>query len=179
MASTLVIQIKSELSQAEMRACIGHLAQGPREVIENVDQFVRSVKSRKNRATLNIATSAAAPVQAAGTATLASVADSNTIVIGGVTLTAKTSPAGSSQFARGVSNTADATALKNCINAHPTLSQVVTATSAAAVVTITANVPGVVGNFIVMSGSGTFTLVQLTGGAGGATEAPTTVAAGL
>ena len=114
------------------------------------------------------------PVAASGTLTLASVADTNTAVIGGVTLTAKTSPAGQAQFLRGVSDTADAAALAACINAHTSLKLIVSATSALGVVTVTANHKGVLGNYITTTATGNITAggAALANGAGGSDVAP-------
>ena len=107
--------------------------------------------------------------KATGTLTAASVADNDTCVIAGVTLTAKTSPSGASQYLRGVSNTADGAALAACINANTSLNGIVTAASVAGVVTITAYANGAIGNGLPLAGtavrlaaSGAF----LTGGTG-------------
>jgi len=88
---------------------------------------------------------------ASATATLATVVADNTITIGGVTLTAKASPADQTQFAVGASNTECAAALAAAINAHTTLKHLVYASASAAVVTISAVVPGPVGNQIPVS----------------------------
>lgn len=180
MASTLVIQIQSNRSQAQVKQDLQSAKEQPREILSNFLKEVRRIQGRSSRAKLFFHTSAAAPVAASGSATCASVADADTIVIGGVTLTAKTSPSGQAQWARGVDDTTDAAALKACINAHSTLSQILVATSALGVVTITALERGVIGNFVIMSQTGShITLAQLAGGTGGSTEAAVTVAAGL
>jgi hypothetical protein len=96
---------------------------------------------------------------ASGTVTCVTVANNSTVTIGNQTLTGKTAaPSGQNQFLCGVSATADALALKNCINAHSTLSQYMLATSALGVVTITMIGPalGVIGNqFKLTSSDGT------------------------
>lgn len=115
---------------------------------------------------------AVATACATGTATLASVADSDTIVVGGTTLTAKTTPSGSSQWKRGVSNTADAAALAACINANTTTNKIVRATSSGAVVTITSLYPGPIGNLVTLSQTGgTMTLSPATALGSGASDA--------
>lgn len=133
-------------------------------------------------ASVDVQSSASDPVAASVTATLATVAADDSITIGGVTLTAKAAPAGEAQWSQAGTDTADAAALAACINAHSTLSKVVAATSAAAVVTITCLVKGVVGNFITCSEAGitiTLSATALSGGTGGATTAAKTYSAGL
>lgn len=73
-------------------------------------------------------------------------------------------------------NTYVAASLAAAVNAHATVSQVVVATAAGAVVTVTARQKGVVGNFIQFSdGDSTITSAPtsgyLAGGTGGATDA--------
>lgn len=116
------------------------------------------------------------PVAASGTITLASCA-TDTVTIGGVTFTGSSTPTGDEQFETDGTDTADAAALAAKINAHPTLSKVVSATSALGVVTVTCLVKGVVGNFITLSETGSTITVSgaaLTGGTGGATSAAKT-----
>lgn len=94
---------------------------------------------------------------ASGQVTCVTVANNSTVTIGTVVLTGKTSaPSGTSQWLCGVSATADAIALKNCINANASLSPYFLATNpSVGVVTITAigNVLGVVGNFVILASS--------------------------
>ncbi len=91
---------------------------------------------------LAIATTA---VAASATATFATVVAGNTVVIGGVTFTGHDTTTTGVQFLTG---TTDA------ISAASLAAKVVVATSAAAVVTFTAIVPGVVGNFITLTATG-------------------------
>lgn len=111
----------------------------------------------------------ASGVYATGTATLASVVATNTIVIGGVTLTAIASAPTNAQFLVGASNTATATNLAAAINANTSLDQLVQATSSGAVVTIACLVPGTIGNLVTLSQTGgTITVASaLTGGTDG------------
>lgn len=103
--------------------------------------------------------------RASGTITCASVSDADTVTVGGVVLTAKTSPSGNYQWARGVSDTADAAALAACINNLTGLTQDAASTgiqglieskSAAAIVTVYAVAEGTAGN--------AYTLVSSNGG---------------
>lgn len=123
----------------------------------------------------DIQTSSSAPVRASGTITITygSAANADTITIGSVTLNAETgTPSGQNQFKLQTDAPTTATNLKNCINAHTTLSLLGVATAASGVVTFTLFTPGKIGNQCVLtssngtgwacSGSG-----YLTSGAGG------------
>lgn len=80
------------------------------------------------------------------TMTFASQTDGDTIQIGAMTLTAKTSGATGAQFNIGASNTASAVSLAAAINANS--SGLLYAKSAVAVVTVYATTTGVIGNAI-------------------------------
>jgi phage tail sheath gpL-like len=140
--------------------------------VHGMINHLQALASGNAKGTLYTHTGSADPVAASGTITLASVAADDTIVIGGVTLTAKASPSGEAQFSQAGTNTEDAAALAAKINAHSTLSQVITASSLNAVVTVTAKQRGVIGNFITMAQTGgtmTLSAAALAGGTGGAT----------
>ena len=111
-------------------------------------------------------------VKATGTVTLASFVANDTVTINGVVLTGKASPAGSAEFACGVSDTADAAALAAVINAHTTLNTMVVATSALGVVTLTAYVPGALGNAVTLaiSAHGSVSAARMASGTNGTTE---------
>lgn len=85
-------------------------------------------------------------VAATGTVTFSAVVQNDTVTIGNVVFTGKDSPSTNVQFLTGSTDTASATSLAAKINAHPTVSKYVSATSLNAVVTLTALVPGVIGN---------------------------------
>lgn len=109
-------------------------------------------------------------VRASGTLTLASVVATDTVTINGVTFTAVASGATGNQFNVGVSDTATATNLAAAINASVTslVSGYVTASSSAAVVTVTSAFYGLAGNMTTLaSAGGTITVsgARLTGGA--------------
>lgn len=92
----------------------------------------------------------AAAVAASASITFASVANNDTLTIGGNVFTAKTSGPSGDQFLVGVSNTADAAAAAAVINASATagVDGAVTATAALGVLTITSQVAGKVGNAV-------------------------------
>ena len=106
---------------------------------------------------------------ATGTATLASVVATDTIVIGGVTLTADNSLQDTTHFKVGGSNTATAANLVTTIGANTSLTRLVQATSALGVVTIACLVPGTIGNLVTLSQTGGHITVgsTLTGGTDG------------
>lgn len=106
-------------------------------------------------------------VAASATATLASVVAADTITICGVTLTAHASTQDGTHFVVGGTDTITAANLVTCIKANTTLSTFLTASSALAVVTITALAAGTSGNGYTLSESAHFTLsgAVFTGGA--------------
>lgn len=172
---TLNIQVKLNSADAAE-----FTKKGKHQSLINISKVISAVAcGAKPGSSVSAAVSSADPVAASATATCASVADADTITIAGTVLTAKTSPAGSAQWARGVSDTADAAALVACVNAHATVSQYVTASNVLGVVTLTANVKGPIGNLITLvSSNGTRLAVTgsglLASGAGGVTGTPTT-----
>lgn len=124
---------------------------------------------------VNIYGDSADPVQASATATLVSVVATNSITIGGTTLTASAAPATESDVLVGGSDTATAANVAAAINVHSVLSKIVVATSALGVVTISCVVPGPIGNQVPVTKSGatiTLSSAALAGGAGGVAGAP-------
>lgn len=89
-------------------------------------------------------------VKASGTLTGDTVIATDAVVINGVTLTAHASTASQTQFVIGVDDDATMANLAACINANTDLAGIVTATSAAAVVTVTAARAGLIGNAITL-----------------------------
>lgn len=95
-----------------------------------------------------------APVAATGTIVGSTVVATNTVVIGGFTLTAVASGATANQFNVGASDTLTMAALAAKINGHATISQYVTAEAASTTVTLTATLPGAIGNGISLAATG-------------------------
>lgn len=88
-------------------------------------------------------------VYASGTITFSSIADADTVTVSSIVFTAKTSGAtGPLQFNIGASDTAAAANAVVAINAQAVTSLQVVASSALGVVTITAYLPGAMGNAI-------------------------------
>lgn len=95
-----------------------------------------------------------AAVQASGTVTFASTGPTNnqTCTIAGVTWTAKTSATPlAAEFTRSDTPATVAANLAAAINAYVAFNNILTATSASGVVTISCAIPGKVGNGIVMA----------------------------
>lgn len=180
--STIIFTVKSEETQAVLQDRHQRSGSDSEMAIAAMHLF-SDLSSGARRATVDIQTGSADPVAASGTVTLASVIATDTLTIGPTTFTFTSTPSAETDVeVDGATDTDDAAALAAAINAHSTVSQVVTATSAAAVVTITAKQSGVVGNFINLDETGgtmTLSAANLAGGTGGATEAGVTASLGL
>lgn len=118
-------------------------------------------------------------VSASFTATLsAAMTAADTVTINGQALTGVASAPTANQFIVGVDATTDAAALAACINAFATTAQkvvgIVHATSLAGVVTVTCNIPGVIGNLVTCTKSSSVTTL-----AGLTSNSPTNGAGGL
>lgn len=105
-------------------------------------------------------------VAASGTITFSSFVADDTVTVGTQTFTAKSSPSGDNQFDVDGGDTAAAAALAAKINAHPSLSRVVTASAASGVITVTSYVKGLIGNQIgiAISAHGSVSGAKLTSG---------------
>lgn len=103
------------------------------------------------------------------------VDNTDTFTTLGVTLSVKASPATENEFAKGASNSAMATNLKNAINAHSVLSKYVIATASGAVVTITFLLPGAIFNLFSLAEAGNGMTLGAATYAGGAGLANATV----
>lgn len=113
-------------------------------------------------------TLATTAVQATGTVTLSSMVATDTITINGTAFTAVASGATGNQFNVGASDTITATNAAAAINASATkqVSYVVTVASSAAIITITSQVPGYIGNMntLAISAHGSVSGANLTSG---------------
>jgi hypothetical protein len=127
-------------------------------------------------AKVHVAYSTSDAVQASATATLSSAVATNAVTINGAAITAVASGATADQWNIGGDDTASAVNLAAAINASTTarIAGVVKATSAAAVVTITAVVPGLAGNGITLTKTGAPITVTGSGFLAGGTGADTT-----
>jgi hypothetical protein len=174
--STLTIVLSSPRTQAQLGPFVKDASNNRLECTA-IEHLFRRLNGGLESGSFQVTTSASAPVQASGTVTVVngSVTANDTVTIGATVLTAKTSGAVGPQFNIGASGTITAANLAAAINAN---CPVASATSAAAVVTVTCNVPGIVGNWVPMATSHTaaFTLsaATLASGAGGAETTPVT-----
>lgn len=98
----------------------------------------------------------------------------DTLTIGGIAFTAKTSGATGNQWNIGASATLDAAACAAAINANTTINKVLTATSSSGVLTLTMKIPGNVGNLITLAKSSTALTLGGAALAGGASSTPVT-----
>lgn len=131
--------------------------------------YFKMIASGMRPATVQTKVNAA---KASGTITLSSHVATDTVTINGTTLTAIASGANSSQYNIGADDTATAVNLASTINAHTTLSTMVYATSALGVVTLTALIPGAIGNAVTLaiSAHGSVSAARMAGGANGDVE---------
>ena len=140
--------------------------------LAHIENFFAGLRTGRTTGTLYADVASAGLVAATGTATLASVVATDKLTINGVDFTAVASGATGNQFNVGVDDTATAANLAAAVNASTTslVQGYVTATSAAAVVTVTAMMPGLCGNTQTLAQTGghiTLSASRLTGGTGG------------
>lgn len=135
------------------------------EMTQRVASYTDAIAGGMYTGTLLVATSA---VAATGTVTLASSISGDTVTINGVVFTEVASGATNNQFNHGATDTITAANLASAINISTTanVNRVVSATSAAAIVTITSKVPGNIGNLgtLAISAHGSVSGATLTGG---------------
>lgn len=137
----------------------------PKESLVRVAQYMDKLALGCNNsgASVNIQTGG---TQATGTITLSSFAAADTLTVGTQVFTASASPSGNNQFLSTGGDTTVAAAATAKINAHPSLVNVVTATSASGVITVTAASAGLTGNTVqlAISAHGTVSAAHLAGG---------------
>lgn len=139
----------------------------PRQELQALENFLHAVKGGARNAKLEVSVDALKPVKASGTITCATAIATNTITLGPQTLTIVNSGATTDEINKGANNTLTAAAIAAAINAHAVTSKYVVATSALAVVTVTALQRGTMGNGITLASSGSTLAVSGTALAGG------------
>lgn len=171
--STLVITLQSPRSVADLARYIKSTS-APRDEARALAHLFEKLASGLEAGNFDVQTSAAAPVRASGTVTLtyASISANDTVTLGGTALTCVTGTPTSSQFKKVTDGPTTAANLAATINAHTTLSKLVSATAAAGVVTVKALMPGAIANqFTMATSNGTgfvLSAAVLANGAGGA-----------
>lgn len=173
--SSFVITISTPITSATMVNKYLLSSTVPRNECTALSTLFKRIADGLTPASFDVQYNSAAPVRATNTLTLtyASISNNDTCVIAGTTLTCVTgTPSGSAQFKKQTDATVTATNLVNCINANPTLSALMTATSVAGVVTMTIKIPGALGNQVPLVGSTGMAAGAATfaNGAGGATS---------
>jgi len=166
--ATLTLTIQTPSADVREYAAAG----SPQRCLKNAANLLNAIASGSTETSeVTVQRSDTDPVAASATLTLVSAIATDAITIGTITMTATSSPTLTTDWEiDGADDTADAASLAAAINANPTLSKVVVATSAAGVVTVTALQKGLVGNQIpISSADATITAsgAFLTGGTGG------------
>lgn len=166
--ASLTLTIKTPSADVREYAAAG----SPQRCLKNAANLLNAIASGSiETSQVTVQRSDTDPVAASGTFTLVSAIATDAITIGTITMTATSTPTTNLHWEiDGADDAADAASLAAAINANPTLSKVVVATSAAGVVTVTALQKGLVGNQIpISSADATITAsgAFLTGGTGG------------
>lgn len=162
-----MIQIDDNEAEADLRESLlgdtGNRMLAGQKLMKYIRGLMGGAKSAKVRVGVNA-------VKASQTLTLASVVATNAVTVAGQVFTAVASGATSVQFNVGADDTESAANLAAAINANTTVNPWVSATSSAAVVTVSAVYPGLLGNAIsTLSGTNiTAGAVRLAGGTNGA-----------
>jgi len=132
-------------------------------VVGRLANWIEGLKSRGG----SFLTIESGGVQSNGTFTIApNAADGDTAVIGGVTLTARTSPTLAAEFQIGASVEDTAKNLADKINSLSTVNIFVVAGYAAGVVTVAATTQGAIGDAITTTATGNITAGAATLGSG-------------
>lgn len=144
MASMYRTVVSVPASAATVIARLRPLSGFASRTITALAAYFEAIAGGAHSGRITLATSA---VQATGTVTFSSVVATDTVTIGATVFTGSDTSSGTAQFRTGGTDTTAAASLAAVINLNATTSALVTATSSAAVVTITAQVPGLIGNF--------------------------------
>ena len=146
--------------------------------LTNAARLLKALASGSVIGSVDASVSATNPVKATGTLTLDTVIATDVATVAGITFTGTDTPTTNLHFDTDAGSDAlIAASLVAAINAHPTTSQVVTASASGDVVTVTANVAGPIGNLVpIASVDSTITAsaAYLASGAGGSVSTPVT-----
>lgn len=166
--STTTIVVTTSLTAAQVTAILAENAGDGGIALRHLSDWQRGMDGHRIGATAS-ATVYTGAVAATGTITsTGSAANDETMVVAGVTFTAKTSGATGNQFNISGTVATQATNIKNAINNSSSLTGIVTATSALGVVTLTAAVPGLAGNGLILTEAlANVTVAAFSGGTNG------------
>ena len=174
--SSFVISLSTAISSETMTSNYLLAGSNPRNEAMALSSLFKRIADGLTPASFQVQYGAVAPVAAFGTLTLtyASIANLDTCVVAGTTLTCVTGTPAGAQFKKEVDATTTAANLVALINSNATTSAIVWASSVAGVVTITAQVPGTIGNKLTLVGSTGMVAsgAVFTTGAGGASSVP-------
>lgn len=188
MANTsFVITLSVPASVADMGRYIKDTSQPRSECQQLVELFKRigsgdMINNKAGVCNFDVQTSTGVVARATQTLTLtyASISNNDTCVIAGVTLTCVTGTPSGAQFKKQTDATVTAANLVALVNSLATISIYVKAANVAGVVTLTAQAPGKVGNFLTLVGSTGMVAGAATfsGGTGGCETTPVNYARG-
>lgn len=182
MSSSLVITLKMGRASGDLTRFIKDTS-NPRNECRSLAHLFERLGAGLEAASFDVQTSANAPVKASTTLTLtfASISNNDTCVVAGVTLTCVTGTPSGAQFKKVTDATTTAANLVALINSNTTTSKLVKAANALGVVTISALIPGAIGNFITLVGSTGMVAgaATLGSGAGGAETVAVNFSRGL
>lgn len=185
MANTsYVITLSTPLTVAQMARYIKDTSdpRGQCRALAGLFKKIESGEFAVGATSFGVQTSSGVVARATQTLTLTygSISNNDTLVIAGVTLTCVTGTPAGPQFKKQTDATVTAANLVALINSLATVSIYFYATSALGVVTITAQAPGKVGNFLTAVGSTGIVVgaATLSGGTGGCETTPVNYARG-
>lgn len=147
------LEITHPQSKTEMQSLIRYTGTSKQVVINSLINYLKALKSGGRIAKFDLQVGQGAQVAASGTFTFTDVPTAGeTCTVAGQTLTAvanASTPASGLQFRVGTTKQSTVTNLTEVINAHATIADFLTAVGTnSAVVTITSDVKGTVGNAI-------------------------------
>ncbi len=144
MATKMRMVMSLPTSTATLNGWLRLSASSGRFSIERIASYLSAIAGGAFSGSIKCATGA---VSATGTVTFSSIVATDTVTIGATVFTGSDTSTGTSQFRTGGTDTTAATSLAAVINLNTTTNKLVTATSSLGVVTITCQVPGLLGNF--------------------------------
>jgi phage tail sheath gpL-like len=148
MSSKLVLSINTSENSGDITPLVPVAVGAPEMYIQAIRNLISKILTGAAWASIRVVQGAVSAVNAV---TFSSIAEDDTVTVCGTVFTGKDAPAGAVQFETGVSDASSAASLASVINAHTTVGKLVTASAAAAVVTLTCNTPGLVGNFLTLA----------------------------